>query len=517
MKCFQIVIGILLLSKVLCFLPVPSRRLHLHNVLMGANTDPQRAVSFSIPNDVKKARTFIASALMGFSVVMGPVPFPSLLTHTGSSTVAVAVDKDFSVAKYPLFEEVWDSLSENYFDDTYNGQDWGKLKKETLSKLDSGGDEHAVLKKLLASLGDKYTRLVDKKAFEALFKYDAIGVGLLFQSDPGLPLRVSGPPTAGSSSEKVGMKKGDLILTLNGKSTETMTAMSVLDMMSNDESSTITLEYVRPATNNGDGGAALDTYEKAAKAPGKKSVTLKRSSIEKATNPITYSTQRIASAAAGGEEKLAGYIKFADFNAEAVPHLRDAIEALENQGVDEYLLDLRGNTGGGFQFALNVGGMFLPTDSPMVTAKGKAGDSTLFKTSYPEGVLTKKPLVILTDGLSASASEVLTGGLRDNCRAVTAGSTTFGKGKIQAVFGLANGEGLVMTVAQYVTPKGSVIQSRGIAPDLDSAPGLSNTNPYLNLVMSQAGVAGAPDLSTIDFMRAAELVSACKPPAAGEK
>ena len=147
-------------------------------------------------------------------------------------------------------------------------------------------------------------------------------------------------------------------------------------------------------------------------------------------------------------------------------------------------------------------------DKPMVTAEGKGGDSTKFRTSYPEGQLTSKPLVVLTDGLSASASEVLVGGLKDNCRAVSAGANTFGKGKIQAVFGLTNGEGLIMTVAQYVTPKGTVIQSRGIAPDIAGPAG----NAYLNLALSATPVTRTPDLETIDFTKAQEILKTCRRP-----
>ena len=149
---------------------------------------------------------------------------------------------------------------------------------------------------------DKYTRLVDKKTFENLFKYDAIGVGLLFQSDAGEPLRVSGPPTTGSSSEKAGMKKGDYILSINGRSAKDMSAMSVLDMMSNDQSPSVTLEYFRASPEE-----PFVDFQQATKK--KQSVTLARASIEKA-KPCVYSTQRLTNG------KLAGYTRFNDFNAE---------------------------------------------------------------------------------------------------------------------------------------------------------------------------------------------------------
>jgi len=139
----------------------------------------------------------------------------------------------------------------------------------------------------------------------------------------------------------------------------------------------------------------------------------------------------------------------------------------------------------------------------MAQASGRGNDMSIFRTSYPEGVLYKKPLVLLVDALSASASEVLAGGLHDNCRAVVAGEKTFGKGKIQAVFGLSDGEGLTMTVAQYLTPKGTVIQAKGLQPDLI----VPVTNPYISYLGGQ--LLGKPDLSSIDFNRAEGIINAC--------
>jgi hypothetical protein len=114
---------------------------------------------------------------------------------------------------------------------------------------------------------------------------------------------------------------------------------------------------------------------------------------------VEYSSKRVS----GG--RAVGYIRLTEFNAEAVPGLRQALVDLGAQGVDDVVLDLRGNTGGGFQFALNIGGMFMD-GKPMATAIGRGNEQNVFKTSYPDGVLTDKPLIVLTDGLSASASEV---------------------------------------------------------------------------------------------------------------
>lgn len=264
-----------------------------------------------------------------------------------------------------------------------------------------------------------------------------------------------------------------------------MTAIQVLDMMSNDESKTVEIEFARPSGSS-TGSSQLE----------KKKVVLNRST-QKAANPVSYSVESLSNGSP------IGYVRLSEFNAEAVNGLRAALTELKLKDVQEVVLDLRGNTGGGFQFALNIGGMFMD-DKVMVTAMGKNSEKNVFKSSYIDGVIYDKPLVLLTDGLSASASEVLAGGLHDNCRAVLAGTTTFGKGKIQAVFGLADGEGMTMTVAQYVTPRGTIIQSRGLEPDIP----LAGQNTYLNLVVGPSIT--KPDFKTFDFKIADEKLTLCK-------
>jgi carboxyl-terminal processing protease len=377
--------------------------------------------------------------------------------------------------KYPLFNEVWTLVDNNFVEPV---PDWDQVYKDSIVKLDDGANENLLTKKVLKRLGDKYTRLLEKSFYESLWKYDAIGVGLLFQSDNNKPLTVASPPISGSSGEKAGIQKGDLIYSINSISTEGMTAMQVLDMMSNDPSDKVTLEVGKPGES------------------ARKSIALTRST-EKAKNPVTYSVETLK------DGSKVGYISLGDFNVEAVPGLREALKNVQAKAdVNAIVLDIRGNTGGGFQFALNIGGMFMD-NKEMATAKGgKDLNANVFRTSYPDGVLTTKPLILLVDGLSASASEVLAGGLHDNCRAVIIGSKTFGKGKIQAVFGLQDGEGLTMTVAQYVTPRGTVIQSKGLQPDIP----LDTTNPF---IAHLTGALSKPDLNKVDFKKAEEITKAC--------
>ncbi|KAL3921399.1 MAG: hypothetical protein SGARI_006694 [Bacillariaceae sp.] len=152
-----------------------------------------------------------------------------------------------------------------------------------------------------------------------------------------------------------------------------------------------------------------------------------------------------------------GYIRISEFNSLVNSKLQVALqELLQKENANALVLDLRANTGGAFQSAVEISGMFL-RDRVSTYVDLFSVDSNI-------------PLVIWLDGMSASASEVLAGSLHDNCRAVTMGdSNSFGKGLIQAVYGLKNGAGLVVTVARYVTPGGTEIQGKGIVPDISGS------------------------------------------------
>lgn len=381
--------------------------------------------------------------------------------------------------KLSVFEEVWSSVDENFYSDTFNEDEWKKIKKDYEAKVQRGGDESALAREIVSKLGDKYTRLVDKKQFEALYKYDAIGVGLLFQTNPGEPMVVSSQPIPGSSGYAAGLQKGDKVYEIDGQSTDKLTALELLDRMSNDDSDSITIVYSKPGESE------------------RKTVSLSRS-LERAANPVRYSIETLK------DGRVVGYAKINEFNSKAVEGMEMALVAMNEANAEELVLDLRGNTGGGFQFALNIGGMFMDNTAVMASTNARRGESNVFRASYTKGVLWNKPIVLLTDALSASASEVLAGGLHDNCRAVLVGEKTFGKGKIQAVFGLQNGEGLIMTIAQYVTPRGTIIQSKGLTPDIPTPV----TNAYMNFILGN--IAPTPDVKSIDYNRVENLLNTCK-------
>lgn len=161
-----------------------------------------------------------------------------------------------------------------------------------------------------------------------------------------------------------------------------------------------------------------------------------------------------------------GYINLSTFNKDVSVDFVNALEELKGKGMKGLILDLRGNGGGYLVEAINIASQFVPKDEVITYRIDKYGSKEISKSEG--GVALGLPLVILTDGGTASASEVVTGALKDYNAAVTVGTTTFGKGVVQLPFELKSGiGGLKVTVSKYYTPKGEDINKKGIIPDYE--------------------------------------------------
>ena len=158
-----------------------------------------------------------------------------------------------------------------------------------------------------------------------------------------------------------------------------------------------------------------------------------------------------------------GYISVDEFSSHAAEQMQRAIRNLNSQDVDGYVLDLRGNPGGLLYASIEIARMWIDDGEIVHTVDRKGGEQ---KFSANKTALTKLPLVVLVDGNSASASEILTGALKDNKRAMIVGSTTFGKAVVQSVHSLSDGSGLAVTISRYYPPSGIDINHKGIAPDV---------------------------------------------------
>ncbi len=158
-----------------------------------------------------------------------------------------------------------------------------------------------------------------------------------------------------------------------------------------------------------------------------------------------------------------GYIRLNQFSAQASEEMREAVQKLEKENVVGYIFDLRSNPGGLLYSSVDIARIWLE-EGKIVSTVDRQGEVEQKSASHKQ--LTKKPLVVLVDGGSASASEIVSGALQDNNRAILVGTQTFGKGLVQSVRELGDGSGLAVTIAKYLTPNGRDINKNGIKPDV---------------------------------------------------
>ncbi|KAG7347780.1 carboxyl-terminal protease [Nitzschia inconspicua] len=374
-----------------------------------------------------------------------------------------------------VVEEVWNLINKYYIDPTFNHQDWEQVKQKAMAEAQKSSDPSdsnymKIVTSMVQSLGDKYTRILDAQQYASIQKFDLIGVGVTLMPNAQKDIIVGAPPIEGSSSAKAGLKVGDFVTAVNGRPTRGRNAFDIIDQISeNSNAETVTFTILRkqpPSLQSVGDENSGETFD----------VTMERQTM-KVKNPVEYKLSEQRS-----DGTKVGYIRISEFNSLVNASLQKALQDLQQQGANAYVLDLRGNTGGAFQSAVEISGMFLQ-DRVATYVVDRNQVELPFRTPKMRDLAIdpKTPIVLWLDGMSASASEVLAGSLHDNCRAVTMGDNSFGKGLIQAVYGLKNGAGLVLTVARYVTPSGSEIQGKGVVPDISGnmpapvfVPGLSS-------------------------------------------
>jgi carboxyl-terminal processing protease len=186
---------------------------------------------------------------------------------------------------------------------------------------------------------------------------------------------------------------------------------------------------------------------------------------------LTRDVIRVLSVRSHSEGDDVGYIRITQFNEQATTGLKKAIADLTAQDGDKlkgFVLDLRNNPGGLLDQAITVSNAFL-NRGEIVSTRGRNADETQRFTARPSGDLTKgKPVIVLINGGSASASEIVAGALQDHKRAIMLGTRSFGKGSVQTIIPLGSSNGaLRLTTARYYTPSGRSIQAKGIVPDIE--------------------------------------------------
>lgn len=242
-------------------------------------------------------------------------------------------------------------------------------------------------------------------------------------------------PIEDTPAFKAGVKAGDKIIKIDGESTIDMGLHDAVTKLRGPKGTSVTITIIR------------EEWEK----PG--DITIIRDIIK-----IKSVKSRVI------EEKI-GYVKLLQFQEKTSKDFKKALGELAEQGINALILDLRNNPGGLLTVSIDVASRFLSSDKLVVYIKGKSGEKIEYNALDFEPVY-EYPMIVLVNGGSASASEIVAGALQDWDKAVILGTQTFGKGSVQTVLPLSDGSGLRLTTARYYTPKGRSIQATGIEPDI---------------------------------------------------
>lgn len=379
---------------------------------------------------------FLSAALSG-----------SVLTITAAATTAVVnpyvnarAEAALQTSPKAVLDEAWQIVNREYVDSQFNHVDWQQVRTSLLSRSYTNPQEaYTALRLELKKLNDPYTRFLDPKEFQALNSQDIngelTGVGLQLKLDQSTQKLTVVKAIEKSPALRAGVQAGDTILQINGRSTKGMTVEAASQLIRGPENTKVRLVLAR--TNQ---------------TPFELAITRARIEV-----PTVYSALRTE-----GDRRV-GYIRLSEFSGHAADQMRRAIADLTRQKVDGFVLDLRGNPGGRLDQEVLINRMLL-NNGTIVRTVDRNGVSQKIETNGT--ALTNQPIAVLVDGNSASASEILTGSLKDNKRAVVVGTQTFGKALVQSVNPLSDGSGLNVTVARYFTPAGIDINHKGITPDV---------------------------------------------------
>jgi len=372
-------------------------------------------------------------------LVLGATAF--LLTTVTVTGVGIKFSQSqafFRESPKELVDEVWQIVNRQYVDTTFNQVDWRETRREYLERSYKSKEEaYEAIREMLKQLEDPYTRFMDPEEFNNM-KVDTsgelTGVGIQLTQDEETKQLVVVSPIEDTPAFKAGILSKDIIIKIDGTSTEGMDVNQAVSLIRGKPGTSITLTVKR--------GDRIIDYP------------LVRANIE--LHPVKAKVEET-------EDGKIGYIRLTQFSAQASEEMKEAIQSLEKQGVDGFVLDLRSNPGGLLISSVEIARMWYD-EGRIVSTVDRLGESERY--SANNTALTDKPLVVIVDGGSASASEILSGALQDQKRAVLVGTQTFGKGLVQSVRGLGDGSGLAVTIAKYLTPNGRDINKHGITPDV---------------------------------------------------
>ena len=336
-----------------------------------------------------------------------------------------------NVSPKELFIDSYKLVKENYWDKELCENNLSRWKKRYLNKIKDTEDAKIAINSMLQSLDDPYSKFLDEEEFSEQNTHinsRIYGIGVNIASESGKVIIIN--VVKGTPADFAGLKPLDMILKINNQETNGKSLFQVANYIKDPKYDSVSMEILR--------------------------------GNKKLTKQIKKTEIKIKTVKSDIIDKQIGYIKISSFISSDTPvEFIDAINKVKN--TDALILDLRVNTGGLFQNAVFVADIFLD-DKNIVSVLGRNGKRSLYKT-HKKNYFYDKPMVVLVDFESASASEIVSGALKDNKRAIIVGTRTFGKGLVQKIFELPNQTGLNLTIARYLTPNETDINKKGISPD----------------------------------------------------
>lgn len=342
----------------------------------------------------------------------------------------------FAYQPSDLYDNVWKLINAKYVDQTSNMQDWSAWRHKYDKYIQTDEDAYVAINTMVASLNDPYTKFLDPKEFSeetSSIKGSLKGIGVQIATKDGKLMVIA--PIEDSPAEKAGLIAEDEILEINNESTKGITIDKAADKIRGEEGTTVDLLIKR----NGE----VKKYTIV-----RREIELKAVSTKVPNNVVLPND--------------IGYIRLSSFISKNASREFENI-LLQSKNKKGYIIDLRSNPGGLLSNAISISSLLMQ-NGVIVSTVDRDGYKETQRANRT--CVTNKPIVILINKGSASASEIMSGALKDNKRAVLVGEKSFGKGLVQEINRLPNNSGVNITIQKYLTPNGTDINKKGIEPDI---------------------------------------------------
>jgi carboxyl-terminal processing protease len=312
------------------------------------------------------------------------------------------------------------------------------IKKDYVEEVDQAEVMDSAINGVLQSL-DPYSAYMSPKSFDSMrtdTKGEFGGLGIEIGMESGVVKVIA--PIDDTPAANAGIKSGDYIVKINGEQVQGKSLTEAVDLMRGPIGSEINLTVRRKNV--------------------KKAIDFK---IKRAVIEVKSVVAKII-----GEKKKVGYLRLKSFNENSYEQLSKNINEFEKRNkLNGYILDLRNNPGGLLSQAISITDLFL-NDGEIVSTKGRKITETRRFFSTKGDNINGKPLIVIINNGSASASEIVSGALKDHKRAIILGERTYGKGSVQSIIPLKNGGGIRLTISKYYLPSGKSISDVGVLPDI---------------------------------------------------